>query len=159
MLLRVIIKGVDTLIEVEQLKELSEIYLMSLCVWREARNQPINVKWGVAWVIKNRTAHPGWWGSDITSVILCHYQFSSFNAGDPNSNKFPILTDKSWLESLRACRDVYYNQVEDPTHKATMYYDKSLDNNPPGWSNGLAKIVIGDMRFFTQEKGINEKML
>lgn len=144
------------MIDVAEVKELSEIYLMALCVWREARGEPINVKWGVSWVIKNRVAHPGWWGDDITSVILCHYQFSSFNKNDPNSNKFPELKDQSWIDTLRACRDTYYNVVQDPTQGATMYYDKSLDSNPPGWSNGLTKIIIGDIRFFTQEKGLVE---
>jgi spore germination cell wall hydrolase CwlJ-like protein len=53
-----------------------EFGLLPLLIYREARGQPEEAMAGVAWVAKNRAAHPRWWGDDIPSVILAHYQFS-----------------------------------------------------------------------------------
>lgn len=124
--------------------------LWALCVWREARNQQHSGKLGVAYCVWNRAQHPTWWGTDIVSVVLKPYQFSSFNHNDPNAVKWPTAVDTSWQDSMAAVQDVL-SGVTDPTGGATSYFDKSMDANPPGWATdgSLAHTVdIGDFRFY-----------
>lgn len=125
--------------------------LASLCCWREARGEPIEAKIGQAWCIRNRVDNPSWWGKDWVSVILKPYQFSAFNAGDPNATKFPQIIDASWQACLQAVEMVWNKSVPDPTNGATHYFDKSLDSNHPAWAKDgsmIQTVAIGGLRFW-----------
>ena len=121
-----------------------EALLIALCVWREARGEIYEAKVAVSWCIRNRASKPGWWGTDIYSVITKPFQFSSFNAGDPNSTKFPAPDDAAWRDCLKT-----NSEVLDPTNGATYYFDRSLDGNPPRWAASMEHVAnIGNLRFF-----------
>ena len=123
--------------------------LLPLCVWREARNQDHATKVAVAWTIRNRTSRPMWWGRDYPSVILKPWQYSSFNAADPNSQKFPRADDPSFEDCLIAAEAVFTGTTEDPTGGATHYYDRSLDSKPPTWANSMTRTAdIGAFHFY-----------
>lgn len=128
-----------------------EIALLALCIWREARGEPLDAKQAVAWAIRNRVTNPSWWGNSWQSVILKPWQFSSFNAGDPNAVKWPQETDSSWQASLGFANDVWHGTGVDPTGGATHYFDNSLDNHPPGWATDGSMqhcADIGALRFY-----------
>ena len=76
-------------------------FLLSLCVWREARGESLRGKQLVADVIRNRVADRRW-PTTIRDVVLQPRQFSAFNAGDPNAVLFPVASDPSWGEALTA---------------------------------------------------------
>jgi len=124
--------------------------LLPLVIYREARGQPDDAMAAVGWVVKNRVAHPKWWGTDIPSVVLAHYQFSSFNANDPNSRAFMA----KGLEAdhiMQIAFNVYWSLTSDPTGGATYYFDKSLDSNPPNWSKTMTHTVdIGAFHFYKE---------
>lgn len=125
--------------------------LACLCIWREARGCTVQAKLGVAWSIQNRVNHPSWWGTDVVSVILKPYQYSSFDFADPNAIKFPQPTDTSWQACLQIMDQVTRNGEPDPTNGATHYYDKSLDDKPPAWARDGSMIetaVIDSLRFW-----------
>ena len=125
--------------------------LLCLCIWREARGEPLATKECVAWVIKNRVQHPAWWGHTWAGVILMQWQFSSFNPGDPNAAKFPFTGDPAWQDSITAAANVYGNTRPDPTEGSTSYFDESLDANPPKWAtDGSNEHVMdsGRLRFW-----------
>ena len=124
--------------------------LLALCIWREARGEIRDAKLGVAWSIRNRVERGGWWGNTWATVILKPYQYSSFNANDPNACKLPSPTDPSWLECLDVANQVFDSpNVPDPTGGATSYFDKSLDNNPPSWAAELIHTWdLGNLHFY-----------
>lgn len=137
--------------------QMYDFILLSLCVWREARGEPLSTKQAVAWTIRNRVLNPGWWGSGWVGVILHPYQFSSFNANDPNATKLPLTSDLSWQDCQATAQGVYspdpgtQPSLPDNSLGATFYYDKSLDNNPPAWSTDgsmIKTVDIGHLHFY-----------
>jgi len=109
----------------------AELYLVALCNWREAQNQSLAAKVAQAWTIRNRALQPGWWGKGWVSVVTKPLQFSSFNATDPNSRKWPEPTDPSWADCWTVASEVYGDSIPDPTFGATHYFDMSLDSQAP----------------------------
>ena len=131
------------------LDQIYELFLLALCIWREARGEILDSKRGVAWVVRNRAAHSSWWGTDVSSVILKPAQFSSFNANDPNAVKWPSPQDASWLASLEIASEVLAGAVPDLTGGATYYFDDSIAQNPPAWAAQLEPCAkIGRLNFF-----------
>jgi len=129
--------------------ELSALDLMKLCVWREARGEKILGKRGVAHVIQNRANDPSRWGHDVRSVILKPWQFSSFNAADPNSSKWPAPGDSSFQDCENICEAVAAGKDEDITSGATSYYDISIA--PPRWAtdgSNVLMLAVGRLRFY-----------
>lgn len=129
-----------------------EYCLLALCVWREARGESWQGKLGVAWSIRNRVMRPGqtWWGDDWETVILKRWQYSSFNADDPNARLIPgdPTTDFSWAQCLSVAEDVYSNSVADPTNGATHYHAASM-NPPPKWAETAQfKVQLGNHLFY-----------
>lgn len=125
--------------------------LLALCCWREAQNQPKVAQTAQAYTVKNRLAHPGWWGHSYATIILMPYQYSSFNHDDPNAVKMPFPDDPAWQQCMEVAQDVYQNLVPDPASGSTHYYDASLDAHPPKWAtNGSMEHVIdlGLFRFW-----------
>jgi len=130
--------------------ELSDLSLMALCVYREARGETIFAKRAVAHVIKNRASQPGWWGHDIQSVVLKPWQFSSFNANDPNSTVWPADDSPSWTDCLSAAAAVLVGEDPDSTDGATFYHDLSMDW-PKAWgkeTDFVNTLNIGRLRFY-----------
>jgi len=121
--------------------------LMKLCVWREARGEGILGKRGVAHAIENRIAKPSWWGHDIPSVVLCKWQFSSFNIGDPNETKWPDDTDPAFIDCSEICDAVLSGTDSDLTKGADSYY--SIDIPEPYWAiTSDLTLEVGHFLFF-----------
>ena len=136
----------------QQQGDFYDLFLMALCVWREARGETMDAKKAVAWVIRNRADRPSWWGGpSVASVVLHPYQFSSFNHNDPNSSKLPTPGDPSWSASLIAAQIAFVKSESDPTSGAVDYYDRSMDADPPPWAKDGSLVLscnIGALRFF-----------
>lgn len=129
---------------------LSDVSLMALCIWREARGESPDGQLGVGHVIQNRAKKGGWWGHDIHSVVLKPWQFSSFNAGDPNSTRWPDDESGSWTNCLSAATAVIVGKVADITNGATHYFDVSIPW-PKAWgqeSEYENTLNIGRLRFY-----------
>lgn len=129
---------------------LSDVDLLALCVWREARGGVYDEKRGVAHVIRNRVAKGGWWGDTIPGVILKPFQFSSFNANDVNANLWPQDSDTSWIDARAVAYTVNANADEDLTDGATYYHDLSV-GFPKAWgwpSAYINTINIGRLNFY-----------
>lgn len=130
--------------------ELSDLTLLELCVWREARGEGFEGKRGVAWTIRNRVTHPKWWGHDWHSVILKPWQFSSFNLQDPNNTRWPADDDPSFADCCAAAVPVYNIGDTDPTDGATHYYDTSIDF-PKAWGpqgEWVNTLNVGRLKFW-----------
>jgi spore germination cell wall hydrolase CwlJ-like protein len=118
-----------------------EQYVLALCLWREARGESREAQTGVAWVLRNRIAKR-FRGKDAIEVVLWPYQFSSFNANDPNARKFPRDDDKAFAQCLAVVQD----PGPDPTGGALMYHDASVH---PNWAEASKMTAaIGAFRFY-----------
>jgi N-acetylmuramoyl-L-alanine amidase len=140
-------------VEQKPYADLRDSELLSLCVWREAQNQPVDGMRGVAHVVRNRifgVSH--WWGSDWHSVILHPWQFSSFNKNDPNEKKWPTRPEDqaSWELCCAAALGVFNGTDEDNTDGADYYYDTSI-HFPSTWgspANYVNTLSVGRLKFF-----------
>jgi N-acetylmuramoyl-L-alanine amidase len=136
-------------VNITSYENLSDLELLSLCVWREARGEGMLGKRGVAHVVANRAEQPSWWGNSVKSVILHPFQFSSFNEDDSNSSKWPEDNDPSYSDCLTVSEDVLDNGDEDITNGATSYY--SIDIPPPFWVvNMTLTLAAGHFRFYKE---------
>lgn len=117
-----------------------EQVLLWLVAWREARGENPTAQLGVMWSVRNRADKPSWWGNSIVSVILKPFQYSSFNANDPNATKLPAETDAAWLQIKKL-------DGSDPTGGATHYY--STDIPEPEWAAQMTCTAsIGALKFY-----------
>lgn len=117
-----------------------------LMVWREARGCPIPAKLGVVWTLRNRNAMAPAQGFKPTmdEEILRHSQFSSFNADDPNSTKYPdSLDDPIWQD----CQLAVDSDAPDPTGGAVFYFSKPITEPPAAWGDVDVSAVIGGLTF------------
>lgn len=133
--------------------ELSDLELLELAAWREARGESFEGKRAVVWSIQNRVHQPKWWGKDWRGVILKPWQYSSFNVNDPNVGKWPAEDDPSFIDCCKAAEPIYSGQdTQDPTDGATHYYDTSI-NFPKAWgsqSGWVNTLNIGRLKFWKE---------
>lgn len=130
--------------------EMSDLSLMALAVFREARGEPFNGKRGVCHVIQNRANKPCWWGTDIKSVVLKPFQFSSFNSNDPNSIVWPADNSPVWTDCLSAASAILFGQDPDLTDGALYYHDSSIIF-PKAWgseSSYIKTLTVGKLSFY-----------
>jgi spore germination cell wall hydrolase CwlJ-like protein len=127
--------------------------LLARCIYGEARGEPDCGKVAIVNVVFNRTGDgKDWNGNDIRSVILKPYQFSCFNADDPN---FVQLRANSIHGNLYAfCRTIAMLALDDVfrdlTGGATHYYAAWL-KQPPSWAAKMRHTVkIGSHLFFKE---------
>lgn len=109
-------------------------------LWGEARGEPVRGIEAVAAVIVNRVAAAAarggfWWGDSVIAVCRKPYQFSCWNAGDPNRAKLLAVTqaDPVFATCLRVARRAVAGVLTDPTRGATHYHRAGLH---PTWASG-----------------------
>jgi N-acetylmuramoyl-L-alanine amidase len=140
-----------TFVVPDQAEPFTNLFMLSLAIYREARGETQLAKRAVGWVIRNRVQRAGWFGVGYFGVITKPSQFSSFDANDPNRTVFGSPTDPAWKESIQAAVDVIQSNFMDDTEGATFYYDRSEDDNPPAWSKDYTHTVdIGNFHFYKQ---------
>jgi len=123
---------------------------MARTVYGEARGEGDIGMAGVAWVIKNRSDKPGWWGTDVESVCLKKFQFSCWLENDPNCAKLKAVTlnDPYFAKATNICSAVLGGTIPDPTGGATSYYERHMVPMP-NWAVGKTPIAhIGNHFFF-----------
>ncbi len=114
-----------------------DLKIMALTVWAEARGEPKIGQRAVAWVIRNRFETPGWWSrasgvpyNTIAAVCLCPWQFSCWNATDPNRRRLdnPVTLQRADYQAIRAlCFDVLSEPPgDDPTSGADHYCTQAV---------------------------------
>lgn len=129
----------------------AEIDTLTKTLWAEARGEGRDGMIAVGWVIRNRAEHPGWWGKSIETVCLKPYQFSCWNAGDPNApylRGLKAIPGREYSLAREAAIAVIEGREPDPTLGATHYYSTSM-RKPPQWAaSGKKTTQIGRHIFF-----------
>lgn len=132
---------------IDSLSAAYEISLLALITWREARSEPFEAKFQVAWTVRNRVEHPKWWGKTFSEVILKRAQYSSM--WDQQSKLYPLVTDIKFIECLNIAYMVYQRIApwKPMFPSADSYYDNSIP--PPIWATEDKKVgSIGVFNFY-----------
>ncbi|MFP6354718.1 cell wall hydrolase [Pseudomonas aeruginosa] len=133
----------------------SALDTLTKTIWGEARGEGREGMIAVAWVILNRASIGGWWGNSIETVCLKPWQFSCWNANDPNA---PYMRGRKAIpgHQYAAAREAALAAVEghekDPTLGATHYYAPKAVKEP-AWAKSATKTTqIGGHIFFKNVK-------
>ena len=133
------------------------IDVLARTIWGEARSEGVRGMEAVACVVANRVAvaraHGGsyWWGGDVAQVCLKPFQFSCWNANDPNRPKLLAVTSDNviFATCLRIARRCVYGVLPDATNGATHYHTQDI---LPHWAKGQKPVAaIGHHIFYRLE--------
>lgn len=129
--------------------------LLARTIYGEARGEGTAGMAAVAAVIGNRvreaeTGGPRWWGTDVVSVILKPWQFSVWNADDPNRRATLAATeaDPAYRAALAIADELLAGSLADPTGGATHYHTRAVS---PVWADQLRRTgAIGAHVFYRE---------
>lgn len=130
-----------------------DLDILTRTVFGEARGEPTLGQIAVAWVIVNRARNPRWWGRGIRGVCLQPWQFSSWNAGDPNRQLITALAkdDPRYLALRSLMVEVLAGWHPDPTRGADHYCTRAVAPKTK-WARGKTPVAeIGNHLFYRLE--------
>jgi len=121
-------------------------FILALTLYREASGASHDARVAIRKTIENRAAKGGWWGSDILSVCLKPYQFSSMTAPrDPNLVRWPTANDSVWADCAAIAQGTF---DYDPTDGATYYWTAPLTEAPTKeWGAVTETAVVDGIHF------------
>lgn len=131
-----------------ELSRLADIDVLARTIWGEARGQPDDGQIAVANVVMNRVMDRRW-PNTVRGVVLQPWQFSAWNAADPNRPKMLAVneTDPAFVRALQISEAAVGGGLPDVTGGANHYFTKQID--PPSWSREMSRVAsIGDHLFF-----------
>lgn len=138
------------------IESLSDLQILALTIYGEARGEPIEGQIAVGCVIRNRTN-----GKGFSQICLAPKQFSCWNKSDPNRIILEEIAQK--LITKKIIQDTMFDQINwiakgiindliiDNTHGAKNYLTRKLFiNNPPSWAQNVKDepLTIGKQVFF-----------
>ena len=130
-----------------------DAHWMALTMWGEARGEGEEGMRAVGHVIRNRWLAERY-GAYVTDTVSQAYQFSCWNAGDPNRaamlriDELPADSDghRQWQTAKRLSNEILAGRSSDPTGGALFYHTSAVQ---PAWSRGVMPVArIGDHLFF-----------
>lgn len=127
---------------------IAEDFVTTLCIWREAQDQPPEAWQAVVSVIDNRfKAQRPYWGRSRYEIVTKPWQFSSMAAkGDPNLHKWPRLDDPFF----QAIYHIVSATQWDNTHGAVFYHDISISGPPKVWGPVVRTVQYGRLIFYKE---------
>lgn len=134
-------------------ERMAVLYLLALCLWREARGEPVEGKEAVADVILNRVADPRWPDS-VPGVIAQPMQFSAFNSADPNSKRWPdpiANSPKDWRAWMECWRIAERKLDEGPALPGVDHYHAKGIRRPVWSLNMLPALDVGGHVFYDSQ--------
>lgn len=120
-------------------------------LWGEARNQGERGMRAVACVIQNRVRNPAWWGRDWISVCKRKWQFSCWNATDPNLKKLLAVDRKNaaFKQAVLIATEAVEGRLTDITAGSDHYLNPKAVTKMPAWSRDREPVrIIGDHHFY-----------
>jgi len=119
-------------------------------LWGEARGEGVSGMEAVACVVLNRVRRQTYWGKNVADVCRKPYQFSCWNASDPNSATLMRLVPPSpeLAGAMPIAARAIAGELADSTAGATHYHARRLVP-VPRWARGHAPCaVIGNHLFY-----------
>jgi hypothetical protein len=101
---------------------LTDVRIMALTIYGEARGESREGKIAVGSVILERVEHRGWDGKTIIDVCLCPYQFSCFLPSDPNYYALKLIAEDwntKYMRSpvLQECHQIADGLIRGDIHR------------------------------------------
>jgi spore germination cell wall hydrolase CwlJ-like protein len=134
-----------------------ELVVLAKTIYGEARGEYYRLEGGlsafiaVANVIKNRSAYPTKYGRSITEICRKPYQFSCWNARDPNYIILQnINTEQDALFKLafQVAEGVWRGEWPDITKGSNHYHVRTMKQYP-SWSQGIKpRVCLGNHLFY-----------
>ena len=135
--------------------DLDDLTLLACCIWGESRGEGDDGKIAVGCVVRNRVNSGARYGRGWNGCILKPWQFSSFNANDPNSAKLldPLKhgTEETWEACYRAAAKVYFGDTDDLSKGAVFYFSRPLIAPPNAWGDVEHTADIGGLHFYREK--------
>jgi N-acetylmuramoyl-L-alanine amidase len=140
----------------------ADLEIFARTLWGEARGEGYEGLWAVASVVINRVklaitylsrtklSHPLYGDGTFASACQVPYQFSCWNAHDPNFPKLKAVTlaDHTFGVCFSLASHAISGNLRDIVNGATHYYDSRMPL-PPQWAEGKQPCaVIGHHLFF-----------
>jgi len=125
-----------------------QIDTLARTLWGEARGEGIRGMEAVAAVILNRMRDPRRWPNDAAGVSRQPWQFSAWNANDPNLPRMLAVTDADpqFRQALTIATAALRGELLDMTNGANHFHTHAVS---PSWSRGVTPtVIIGNHRFF-----------
>lgn len=125
-----------------------DIDTLARTVFGEARGETRLGQIAVAHAVLNRVKAESWYGDTIEAVCRKKWQFSCWNADDPNLPKLKTvdLGNKYFRSCMFAALGVVNGWFPDPTEGSRHYHAKSVS---PDWAQGKKPVrVIGVHKFY-----------
>lgn len=126
--------------------------IIARTIYGEARGEGEDGMQAVANVIQNRLASGiRWWGHTLRTICLARWQFSCWNATDPNRPKLLAVPqdDPQFRAALQLADQVLAGTLPDITNGATSYFAPAMGRKPPAWTNGVDPCrIIGKQWFY-----------
>jgi len=122
---------------------LSDIEILAKTIYGENRSSGAHGMANVASVVLNRVnSGINWWGNTIRTVCLCPWQFSTWNADDPNRPKIMAATqsDLDYSTAIGIAMEAFAGTLPDSVNAATSYFARSMAT-PPKWAAGLTPVA------------------
>jgi len=132
-----------------------DLYTLARTIWGEARSEGYQGMVAVANVIMNRYAQARdsigkarQFGSTVADICQKPYQFSAWNANDPNLNRMLNVTqsNQQFAQALSIAAKALAGNLPDITNGADHYHTGGVS---PSWSRGRQTVAkIGSHKFF-----------
>ncbi|HLF96155.1 MAG TPA: cell wall hydrolase [Methylococcaceae bacterium] len=125
-----------------------DIDTLARTVWGEARGEGREGREAVASVVLNRLKNPARFGNSIEKICLQPFQFSCWNANDPNRPQLENAdaSDPVFAECLAIAQAAAQGRLADSVLGADHYH---TDGVSPDWSRGKVPCVtIGSHLFY-----------
>lgn len=129
--------------------DFSDLFMLALCMYREARGDGVTGMTAVGCVVRNRVNRDG---TTYYAEVVKPWQFSSITAtGDPQLNKYPAEADTSWMVAQKLAMQITSGDIVDTTRGATLYYADSIPF-PKSWNPAAvqATVTVGNQFFFRE---------
>lgn len=133
-------------------EDLHSLDVLARTLWGEARGEGEQGMQAVACVVLNRAAKKGWMGKTVAEVCLKPWQFSCWNADDPNREKLLKVgpADPQFKIALQVATDALAGRLKDYTFGSTHYHTTVIS---PKWAKGKTPVVvIGNHAFYNDVK-------
>ena len=105
-------------------ESLTDLELLTLCMYGEARGEGLDGMLAVGSVAMNRAKTPSWWGSNLRQVILKPAQFSCFNEDNPLTLGNERDPNREMLQRIALDFNWYLKSFE--TFKAAYWLSKRI---------------------------------
>jgi len=128
----------------------ADVFMLALCLWREARGEGKDGQIAVACVVRNRVIKRM---SNYYTEVVKPWQFSSITAkGDPQLSLFPNSLDTAWKQCQELAEAICNGTIQDVTGGATLYYADSIPF-PASWDKSklTQTVKLGHHTFFVEQ--------